>query len=54
MVREAIDTVLNYRKEPAYEAPDIPDLRAELHADFDRAVEDEDSATNQFRRLLGT
>lgn len=47
-----VDTVDAYLDAPGYLAPELPDLRAELRADFDKALEDENSATNGFRRLL--
>jgi hypothetical protein len=49
-----VNTVDAYLDAPGYETPELPDLRAELWADFDKALEDDSSATNRFRRLLET
>ncbi len=45
-------TVNEYSEHPTYQAPELPDLRAELQADLDRFMEDETSETNRFRKLL--
>lgn len=37
---------------PVYRAPDLPDLRSELRADLDKAIEDPKSLTNQFREWI--
>lgn len=47
-----VKTVNEYSEQPAYQAPELPDLRAELQADLDRAMDDETSETNRFRKLL--
>lgn len=49
---EMVAQVGEYVKSPAYLSPDLPDLRTELQAGIDEALDDADSLTNQFRRLL--
>lgn len=34
---------------PAYQAPELPDLRTELRGNLDTVLDDPDSLTNQFR-----
>ena len=49
---EVIAEVQGFLKNPAYAAPDLPDLRAAIQADIDHEVDDPESVTNQFRALL--
>jgi hypothetical protein len=49
-----VDKVNRYLDAPGYLAPELPDLRAELRADLNKALHDDSSATNRFRRLLET
>ncbi len=49
---EAIAKVQGFLKSPAYAAPDLPNLRAAIHADIDSEVDDPESLTNRFRALL--
>lgn len=48
----AIREVMSFMENPAYAAPDLPDLRAAIQADIDTEVDDQDSVTNRFRALL--
>ena len=49
---EIVAEVEAFIASPAYSPPDLPDLRAELRADFDRALDDPNSETQKFARLL--
>ncbi len=48
----AIREVVSFMENPAYAAPDLPDLRAALKADLDHEIDNPESATNLFRGLL--
>ncbi|WP_294178798.1 helix-turn-helix domain-containing protein [uncultured Schumannella sp.] len=48
----AIREVILFMESPAYAAPDLPELRAALKADLDHEIDDPDSVTNLFRRLV--
>lgn len=48
----AIQEVVSFLENPAYAAPDLPDLRAALKTDLDHELDDPDSVTNHFSRLL--
>lgn len=41
-----------YSKSPTYAGPDIPDIRAELLTDLDKALDDPGSQTSRFHRLI--
>lgn len=45
----AIAEVDEFLANPIYQAPDLPDLRTELRADLDKALDDPKSLTNQFK-----
>ena len=49
---ENLKEVNHYITNPVYTSPDLPDLRTELQAGFDEALDDPHSLTNQFRQLL--
>lgn len=42
----------SYAESPAYAGPDIPDIRAELLIDLDKALDDPESETCRFYRLF--
>ncbi len=44
-----VKEVKEFMGSPAYQAPELPDLRAELRGDLDAALDDPNSLTNQFR-----
>ena len=48
----AIREVISFMENPAYAAPDLPDLRTALKADLDHEIDNPESATNLFRGLL--
>lgn len=48
----AIREVVSFMENPAYAAPDLPDLRAALKTDLDHEIDNPESATNLFRGLL--
>jgi hypothetical protein len=48
----AVKEVVAFLESPAYQAPDLPELRAELRVDIDRALDDPESLTRRFRDLL--
>lgn len=48
----ALLEVNSFLKSPSYQAPELPDMRAELRADFDKALDDPESATYRFVDLL--
>ncbi len=50
--RAAVERVSTFLGAPAYEAPELPDLRAELRTDRDRALDDPQSLTRQFVERL--
>lgn len=50
--REALSRLSEFAKEPVYQAPDLPDLRAEMRADLDYALSAPDSETNRFQTLI--
>lgn len=45
----AIAEVNDFLADPIYQAPDLPDLRAEIRTDIDKAIDDPKSLTNQFK-----
>lgn len=45
--------VTAYFAEPAYRAPDLPDLKSEIREDIDAALDNPESVTNRFRETLG-
>ncbi|NHI20603.1 hypothetical protein H9L10_07625 [Phycicoccus endophyticus] len=49
----AIAEVASFMEEPAYAAPDLPDLRSALKEDLDHELDDPDSITSRFSALLG-
>jgi hypothetical protein len=49
---ETLREVVTFFERPTYTAADLPDLRAELRADFDKATTDPSSLTKQFREML--
>jgi len=49
---EAIKEVEAFLEAPGYQAPELPDLRAELRADLDTAMDDPNSLTRQFKAQL--
>lgn len=49
---ETAAEVESYLERPVFQGPELPDLRAELRADFDRAVDDPESLTNRFKTDL--
>ncbi|WP_410792324.1 helix-turn-helix domain-containing protein [Kribbella sp. C-35] len=50
--RSALDEATRCVTEPAYGAPDLPNLRAEMKADIDKALDDPESLTRRFVDLL--
>lgn len=48
----AVDDVVDFLETPVYQAPELPDLRAELRADIDETLDDPTSLTRQFRDLI--
>jgi|SRR5690625_78570 len=48
----AIREVVSFMENPAYAAPDLPDLRAALKTDLDHEIDNPESVTNLFRGLL--
>ena len=48
----ALGRVVTYLERPAYDGPELPDLRAELLHDVDNALDDPDSLTRQFSALI--
>lgn len=46
------DEIVRFSIEPAYQAPEIPDLRAELRGDLDTALDGPGSLTRRFEALL--
>lgn len=48
----AIREVISFMENPAYAAPDLPDLRTALKADLDHEIDNPESVTNLFRGLL--
>ena len=48
----AIGEVVSFMAQPAYAAPELPDLRRALKADLDRELDDPESVTNQFGALV--
>lgn len=48
----AIGEVVSFMDQPAYAAPQLPDLRRALKADLDRELDDPESMTNQFGALV--
>lgn len=47
-----IREVVSFMENPAYAAPNLPDLRAALKTNLDHEIDNPESATNQFRGLL--
>lgn len=47
-----IAEVGSYMGDPVYSAPDLPDLRAEMHADIDEALDNPNSKTRLFARIV--
>lgn len=50
---KAIQEVASFMESPAYAGPELPDLRTALKTDLDHEIDDPESATNQFKELLG-
>jgi hypothetical protein len=50
--KEEMEQVAAYFTEPVYRAPDLPDLRSELQADVDAALDDPGSLTRRFTALI--
>lgn len=50
--RGAVDEVVDWLADPAYQAPELPDVRAEMRKDFDKALDDPESVTRRFKELL--
>ncbi len=50
--RATIQTLEDYFGSPSYDAPELPDLRAALRADFDHELDDPESMTRKFEALL--
>lgn len=48
----AAERVKQFRARPSYAAPELPNLRAELQADVDAALDHEDSLVNRYRMTL--
>lgn len=48
----AVKRVNEYLASPAYQPPDLPDLRSELKQSSTKALDDPSSLTNRFRQLL--
>ena len=48
----AIGEVVTFMAQPAYAAPDLPDLRRALKEDLDHELDDPESTTNQFSALV--
>ncbi|MEU4321257.1 hypothetical protein AB0F85_25155 [Nocardia fluminea] len=44
----SVKEVKEFMDSPAYQAPELPDLRTELRGDLDAVLDDPDSLTNQF------
>lgn len=49
---EATKRVRDLLDDPAYRAPELPDMRAEIRADLDRSLDDRTSMTSRFKALL--
>lgn len=50
--QETLTEVSEFLDEPIYQAPELPDMRAELRADLHGTVENPDSLTNQFKSKM--
>ena len=48
----AVREVVNFMEQPAYAGPELPDLRRALQADLDHEVDNPESLTNTFSKLI--
>lgn len=48
----AVREVVNFMEQPAYDGPELPDLRRALQADLDHEVDNPESLTNTFSKLI--